>query len=66
MMETSSKASESRVARMAATRPSIMSLGETMSAPASAWHRAWRQRTSTESSLRISIVPSERNSTRPS
>ena len=35
----------SRTSRMAATRPSIMSDGATMSAPAAAWLRAVRART---------------------
>ena len=34
----------SRAERMAPTRPSIMSEGATMSAPASTWDRAMRQR----------------------
>ena len=39
---------------MAATRPSIMSLGATTSAPASAWLTAVRARSSSDTSLRTS------------
>ncbi len=43
--------SSSRAARMAATRPSIMSLGATMSAPAPAWLSACRASSSSVSSF---------------
>ena len=42
MICTSWKPASSRPARMAPTRPSIMSDGAMMSAPASAWSTAWR------------------------
>ena len=42
----------SRAWRMARMRPSIMSEGATMSAPASAWERACLTSTATVSSLR--------------
>ena len=43
----------SSAVRMAPMRPSIMSLGATMSTPASAWVSAWPVRISTVSSLRM-------------
>ena len=43
---------------MAPMRPSIMSEGETQSAPARAWLTAWRHRNSTVSSFRM--TPSSR------
>ncbi len=45
---------------MAPTRPSIMSLGATMSAPAWAWESAMRDRISSVASLSTSWVPSGR------
>src|SRR6266513_2639448 len=44
----------SRAARIAATRPSIMSLGQTISAPASAWLTAVRASNSSVASLSTS------------
>src|SRR5450631_3145843 len=57
-MATSSCPCASRVCRIAPTRPSIMSLGATMSAPASAWLRAARAIASSDRSL--STCPSRR------
>src|SRR5919106_419334 len=53
-MGTRSKPSPSSAPRIAPTRPSIMSLGATASAPASAWLTAVRARSSRVTSFRIS------------
>ncbi len=53
-MTVSVKPSSSSAARMAATRPSIMSDGATMSAPASAWLTAILASSSRVRSLTIS------------
>jgi len=51
MIGTRLKLFSSRVSRISATRPSIMSDGATMSAPALAWDRAVRAIRSREASL---------------
>ena len=50
------KPASSSASRMAPTRPSIMSLGATTSAPARAWQTACWQRTATVSSFRMRAV----------
>ena len=50
---------------MARTRPSIMSLGATRSAPAAAWETATRARSSTEASLRTCASPPSPHSVTP-
>ena len=56
MIGVSPKPSSSSAARIAPTRPSIMSLGATTSAPARAWETAVRASSSSDASL--STVPS--------
>ncbi len=65
MIGVSMKPRASSAERMARTRPSIMSLGATMSAPAAAWETAVRASSSTEASLRTWKWPSRPRSVTP-